>query len=211
MNTLRIRQLAKQQGKTLSYLCRLIDRPKYYLNDVDKSENFMPEEYLQTLAINLNTSVAYLKGETDDPSFHLASVGMKVLPYEKSGSRPVFGHASAGMGVLAEQEVLGYEAVEPQYDTDEYFWLQVSGDSMSPKIEDGDLVLVQRETPVESNTIMVVIIDETDGVIKKVCVDEDTVTLNSFNPYYPPRVFGGVELGRLRFIGRVIQSKKNFV
>lgn len=210
MDTSRIRKLAKNQGKSVTYLCKLLDRPKYYLNDVDKSDNVMPEKYLKILAINLGTTVEYLMGETDDPGFHLTSVGLTPLEYEKSGTRPVFGHASAGLGVYAEQEILGQEPVEPQYDNDDFFWLRVSGDSMSPVFMDGDLVLIHRDVPVESGTIMVVTVDDTDGFIKKVSVNDDTVTLSSFNPYYPPKVFGGSELNRLRFFGRVVEQKRKF-
>lgn len=211
MNIDRIKTLAKMQGKSITYICQLIDRPKYYLNDVAKSpDRMISDEDLKTIATNLDTTVAYLKGETDDPNFHLASVGMKVLPYEQRGTRPVFGHASAGLGVLAQQEALGHEPVTAEYDTDEYFWLVVSGDSMSPKIDNGDLVLVNREAPVESNTVMVVIVDDTEGFVKKVSINEDTVTLHSFNPFYPPMVFGGAEMARLRFIGRVVEQRRKF-
>ena len=41
MNTSRIRDLAKQQGKSVTYICKLINRPKYYLNDVDKKPDRM--------------------------------------------------------------------------------------------------------------------------------------------------------------------------
>ena len=211
MNIDRIKTLAKMQGKSITYICQLIDRPKYYLNDVAKSpDRMISDEDLKTIAANLDTTVAYLKGETDDPNFHLASVGMKVLPYEQRGTRPVFGHASAGLGVLAQQEALGHEPVTAEYDTDGYFWLGVSGDSMSPKIDDGDLVLVNREAPVESNTVIVVIVDDTEGFVKTVSINEDTVTLHSFNPFYPPMVFGGAEMARLRFIGRVVEQRRKF-
>ena len=211
MNIDRIKALAKLQGKSITYICQLIDRPKYYLNDVAKSpDRMIADEDLKTIATNLATTVAYLKGETDDPNFHLSSVGMTVLPYEKRGSRPVFGHASAGLGVLAQQEAMGREPVSAEYDTDDYFWLVVSGDSMSPKIDDGDLVLVNREAPVETNTTMVVIVDDDQGFVKKVSINEDTVTLHSANPYYPPMVFGGAELARLRFIGRVVELRRKF-
>ena len=92
MNTDRIKQLAKKQGKTVTYICKLIDRPKYYLNDVAKAaDREIPEKDLQTIAINLETTVAYLRGETDDPAFHLSSVGMNTLPVEEQGMRPVYG------------------------------------------------------------------------------------------------------------------------
>ena len=66
MNTSRIRDLAKQQGKSVTYICKLIDRPKYYLNDVDKKpDRMISDEDLKTLAINLGTTAEYLKGEPD--------------------------------------------------------------------------------------------------------------------------------------------------
>ena len=66
MNTSRIRDLAKQQGKSVTYICKLINRPKYYLNDVDKKpDRMISDEDLKTLAINLGTTADYLKGETD--------------------------------------------------------------------------------------------------------------------------------------------------
>lgn len=45
MNTDRIKQLAKKQSKTVTYICKLIDRPKYYLNDVPLSANTNPISY----------------------------------------------------------------------------------------------------------------------------------------------------------------------
>ena len=70
MNTSRIRDLAKQQGKSVTYICKLINRPKYYLNDVDKKpDRMISDEDLKTLAINLGTTADYLKGETETLSF----------------------------------------------------------------------------------------------------------------------------------------------
>lgn len=211
MNTERIKKIAKEQGKSVAYICKLINRPRYYLNDVAKAPGQgISDEDLRAIAIDLNTSVEYLRGETDDPSFDLSSVGLDVLPTSPQPLRPIFGQASAGTGILAHQHILGYEPVNASYNTDEYFWLLVTGDSMAPVFTDKDLVLVHKDAPVESGTIMVVVVDDDEGFIKQVSVLEDTVTLHSFNPAYPPMVFGGSELGRLRFIGRVIEQKRKF-
>ena len=206
----RIKATAKARGYKMKFLCGQLGVRESYFGDCKNKKLAIPDETLRAVATMLDTTVAYLTGETDDPVFHVESVGLKTMPYQQRGMRPVFGHASAGLGVLAEQQSMGYEPVAPEHDTDEYFWLQVSGDSMSPKIDDGDLVLVNREAPIETNTIMVVIVDDTEGFIKKVSVDEDTVTLISFNPYYPPMVFGGAEMARLRFIGKVVEQKRKF-
>lgn len=66
MNTDRITELAKAQGKTLTYLCALVGRPRYYLKSVRASGTSIPREYLETFAQELGTTVEYLLGETDD-------------------------------------------------------------------------------------------------------------------------------------------------
>ena len=142
MDTTRIKELAKAQGETLSYVCQLIGRKVYYLNDLKKTTEMMSDEDLRIIAANLSTSVEYLKGETDDPKFHLSSIGLNTFPYEKGGKRPVYGHASAGLGVISQQEILGYESIDQEYDAEDFFWLQVDGDSMSPVLNNRDLVLV---------------------------------------------------------------------
>lgn len=206
----RIKEMTKKNGYTMKHICAKLGVRDNFFTDCKHRGAPIPDDVLKTLSTMLDTTVAYLIGETDDPAFHVESVGLKTMPYQQRGMRPVFGHASAGKGVLAEQENMGYEPVAPDYDTDEYFWLQVSGDSMSPKIDDGDLVLVNRDAPIESNTIMVVILDDVEGFIKRVSINEDTVTLHSYNPFYPPMVFGGAEMARLRFIGRVVEQKRKF-
>lgn len=84
MNTDRIKALAKEQGKSITYLCSLLNRPKYYLNDIKKNDSEMPEEYLKTIANELNTTVAYLKGETDNPPpFLILTRSKNICPMRK--------------------------------------------------------------------------------------------------------------------------------
>ena len=136
----RIKEMTKKNGYTMKHICARLGVRDNFFTDCKHRGAPIPDDVLKTLATMLDTTVAYLTGETDDPVFHVESVGLKTMPYQQRGMRPVFGHASAGLGVLAAQENMGYEPVAPEYDTDEYFWLQVSGNSMSPKIDDGDLV-----------------------------------------------------------------------
>ena len=206
----RIKALSKAKGFKMKFLCGNLGVRDNYFTDCKAKKLAIPDEKLKAIATMLETTVDYLKGETDDPRFYLSSVGMKTLPYDDKGTRPVYGHASAGLGVLAEQGMLGHEAVSPEHDEENFFWLEVTGDSMSPVIDDKDLVLVHKDHPLESGTLVVVIIDDADGFVKKIAINEDTVTLHSFNPYYPPMVFGGSEIARLRFIGKVVEMKRKF-
>lgn len=65
MDTTRIKSLAKAQGKSLSYICQLIGRKVYYLNDLQKSSEIMRESDLRIIADELNTTPEYLSGKTD--------------------------------------------------------------------------------------------------------------------------------------------------
>lgn len=64
----RLEQLIKEFPGSKSYICRQIGRPAYYLRDVIKQKNKIPEETQKTLAEILGTTVEYLNGLTDNPT-----------------------------------------------------------------------------------------------------------------------------------------------
>jgi len=86
--------------------------------------------------------------------------------------------------------------------------LEVSGDSMSPKLDDGDLVLVRKQSSIDSGDVGVFLIDGCDGVVKKIKYDRNYIELHSFNPYYPVRRFEGSEVQRISVVGKVVESKR---
>lgn len=206
----RIKETAKIKGYKMKWLCQNLGVRDNYFTDAKNKHMNIPDNIIQQVAVMLQTSVEYLKGESDDPNFRIESVGLKTMPYEPTTQKPIYGQASAGLGVIADQQALGYASVMPQHNGNEYFWLEVYGDSMSPMIDDGDLVLVKQDHPIESGAIMVVILDGIEGFVKKVAIDEDTIWLHSVNPYYPPMSFCGSELNRLRFVGKVVEQRRMF-
>ncbi len=123
-------------------------------------------------------------------------------------SLPVVGQVCAGNGLFAEDNILRYEFADSRYNRKEYFYLQVSGDSMSPKLDDGDLILVRKQSSIDSGDVGVFLIDGCDGVVKKVKYDRNYIELHSFNPYYPVRRFEGVDVQRVSVVGKVIESKR---
>lgn len=123
---------------------------------------------------------------------------------------PVVGRVCAGNGIIAEEDIVGYETVESKYGTDEYFCLQVKGNSMSPKIDSGDIVLVKKQNAVENGELAIVIVDDEEGMIKKIEYGDDYIKLVSFNLYYHERIFEKTEMGRVKIIGKVIESKRKW-
>ena len=66
ITTQRIRDLAKEQGRSLKYLCDQIGvKSRTYFQDIEKQQRKIPADKLDILAATLNTTVDYLVGNTD--------------------------------------------------------------------------------------------------------------------------------------------------
>lgn len=165
----------------------------------------IPIDKLEKIATALGVSTAFLLGWQDSN----APLPTNAYPAELC-RLPVIGKVSAGNGVLAEDNIIGYELADARYGNGDYFYLKVKGDSMSPKIEDGDLVLIHKQDSVDSGNCAVVTVDNEEGVVKKVSYDKEWIKLESVNPYYPPRLFKGMDVTRIRVIGKVIGIHRIF-
>lgn len=162
----------------------------------------LKQDTIAKLSEALGVKPSYLMGYTDATADELAVPPQAMIP--------VLGRVSAGIGVIADEDIIGYESTDAKYDNGEYFYLQVKGDSMSPKIDDGDLVLVHRQTSVDSGTVGVFSVDGEDGFVKKVEYDAENIDLISFNPYYPPMHFHGPDVLRVYVHGRVVKLERRF-
>lgn len=202
----RITALRKEKGVTQKQIQEELGLGKNAFGDWKRG--VAPQSATQqVLAQYFGVSVDYLMGTTDNPVPHSDQI-KEYLPYEERGKRPIIGLTSAGMGVIAEEMILGWEYVDVEFDNENCFWLRIAGDSMSPKIDDGDLVLIQKEADIEDGDIIVAVVDGEDGYIKQVYISENRVVLHSFNPYYPDMVFEGKEIRRVRFIGKAREVKR---
>jgi len=110
------------------------------------------------------------------------------------GEVPVVAFASAGPGVEFTDQ--GYPAGggmyflprPPQFTDPNGFGVEVAGDSMVPKYEDGQVVMVDtRKRPVSGDYAVVGLMDG-DKYVKRYRESGGMVVLESVNPLYPPVV-----------------------
>lgn len=64
----RILSRAKEVGISQAHICGQLGLTRNWLQNVRRYDINIDDERLRTIATILNTTVAYLKGETDDPS-----------------------------------------------------------------------------------------------------------------------------------------------
>lgn len=134
-----------------------------------------------------------------------------VITSDKIYKIPIFASVSAGFGTFAEGNVVEYlpMIIDNPYDVPDMIGIQVKGNSMYPKIEDSDIIVVRRQESVDSGDVAVIMIDGEEGVVKKVVYGDDWIELHSFNPEYQTRRFDGAEVQRLRVVGKVLKVVKS--
>ena len=144
--------------------------------------------------------------DDDDPIESNATI----LPQSDIRMIPLYESVSAGFGAAARDCVIDYipTVIHNPYEAAETIAIRVSGDSMYPKIEDGDTIVVHKQSSVDSGQIAVVLIDGEDAVVKKVKYGSNWVDLISINPEFKTRHFEDEELDRLRVLGLVRQIIK---
>lgn len=119
---------------------------------------------------------------------------------------PVIGTVRAGYGALAFEEDYGEEPANVR-DPENYFYLIVKGDSMEPRISDGDYALVRRQNTLESGELGVMVYGEGSGTLKKFIRRGNAVILQPFNTAYAEQVIMGEDLQDLYIAGKVVETK----
>lgn len=122
---------------------------------------------------------------------------------------PVIGEVAAGYDHIACEDWEGDTVDIPnEYlkgrSRDEFFVLRVKGDSMYPTYQDGDKVLVLKQSTLNySGQVGVVLYDDELGTLKKVeyKMGEDWMKLIPINPAFPPVRIENEELEHCRILG----------
>lgn len=155
----------------------------------------------------LDISSDYLLGRSDNPNldFETASYGT-----DNIYRIPVFNSVSAGFGRLADSSPDDYVPTFLPYgaDPEKYIRINVSGDSMSPLIDDGSQILVRLQASVDNGSIAVVMVDGTDAFVKRLNYGVNWLELESINPYYPVKRFENSDISRVSVLGIVKEVTK---
>lgn len=124
---------------------------------------------------------------------------------------PVLGRVAAGIPIEAIEDIVGWEDLPSAYGAGgaEYFGLQIKGDSMEPKISDGDVVIVRKQPDVDSGEVAVVLINGCDATVKRIKKNSGGITLIANNPAFEPIYYSNEEVAQLPVVilGRVVELR----
>ncbi len=123
----------------------------------------------------------------------------------------VLGRVAAGIPIEAIEDIVDTEEIsEDLARTGEFFGLQIHGDSMEPRIYDGDVVIVRRQEDAESGEVVIAMVNGNDAVCKRLAKYSDGIGLISLNSAkYDPMIFTNAEVQSkpVRIIGKVIELR----
>lgn len=189
----RLKELRKAAGFTQARLAQALGTSQQAVGKWETGRCTPDPQTLAHLAALLDTTADFLLGAASSSGHAECMV-------------PVLGTVKAGFGALAFEEDYGCEPANVK-DPSQYFYLIVRGDSMEPRIHDGDLALVHRQPTLESGELGVIVYGEGEGTLKKYIRQGRAVVLQPFNPNYKSQVIAGEELEHLYVAGRVVETK----
>ncbi|WP_017464426.1 LexA family transcriptional regulator [Staphylococcus epidermidis] len=134
---------------------------------------------------------------------------IETLPVKKI---PVVSKISAGLPIYSEENLVDYIyfATNKLNSDKEEIGLKVSGDSMDKIFQDGDIVVVEKDSIVENGQLGVVMVNGYNATVKRIRYNKSQIILipESNNPEHLPQVYG--EDDEVKIIGRVVASQKLF-
>lgn len=134
-------------------------------------------------------------------------------PKTKGVKIPVLGRVAAGVPIEAIEDIIDYEEIpESMSRSADYFGLQIRGNSMEPKISEGDVVIVRKQDDAESGNIVIATVNGDEATCKKIKKTESGLMLISTNPDYEPFIYSWEDVERLpvRILGRVVELRAKF-
>lgn len=133
---------------------------------------------------------------------------------KREGTRiPVLGRVPAGIPFEAIEDVLDWEEIPAeQAKRGEYFALKVKGDSMEPRIYDGDVLIVRKQSTAESGNVVIALVNGDDATVKRFKRLEHGIMLLPNNPAYEPMVFSDEDVQKLpvEIIGVVVECRQKY-
>lgn len=162
----------------------------------------IPSDKIEAISKVLNLSPMYIMGWEDLEQLTPKSNGYPTVHI------PVLGDVAAGVPILAQQDIIGYEDIPADMaKTGEYFGLKIKGDSMEPKIHDNDIVIVKSMSNAENNDIVIAMINN-EATCKRLHKYSNSVVLTAINSDYKPIEVTPDE--DIQILGKVVMSISKF-
>jgi len=219
----RLREALDVRNLTQQELADMANIPKssisQYLSGYAKPKNDRIFSMASALGVNEAWLLGYdvpmsksLYGSTEEATI-LREVSVAYqAPSQSSAVRiKVYGTVPAGVPVEAIEDVVDWEEIPKEWTkgNQEYFGLRVKGDSMYPKYQEGDTIIIRKQPVCENGDDCIVYVNGHDATLKKVLKKQDCIVLQPLNPEYEPTVYDyNDEFNPVVIVGVVVEIRR---
>lgn len=198
-----IKQLREQNGLSQDALAKLTgytDRSS--IAKIEKGQVDLQQSKIELFANALGTTSRDLMGWDETTEHTKKGVVINVL-----------GRVAAGLPIEAIEDIIDTEEItEELARTGTFFGLQIHGDSMEPRMCEGDVVIVRQQDDAESGDIVIAMVNGDDATCKRLRKYRDGIELISNNPSYEPMFFSNEDIVNkpVKIIGKVVELRGKF-
>lgn len=206
-------ELRKSRNYTQEQAAKLIGCSNSTIAMWESGKRTPTREKYEAIADLFNVDIDYLYGKTP--------VKRRIL-FDEFGTKytsttplriPVLGRVAAGVPINMVEDVVDWEELPADMARHgEYFGLVIHGDSMEPKMSEGDVIIVRQQADIESGQIGIITVNGNDATCKRIMKYADGIMLLSTNPKYPPMQYTSKEMKDLpiRILGKVVELRAKF-
>lgn len=201
----KLRALRDQRGWTQEQIANKLGTSKQVISRYENNQRSpklsVALKYAEILGVSSNY---FTDNEDSNSASGTIPPGFELLP--KMSLVPRVGAIACGEPILAEQNIETYDKIPEDWRAD--FTLVCEGDSMEPRVKDGDVVAIRTQPTVENGEIAAVRIDD-EATLKHVYHYPDRLVLQPENPAFPPIVLVGEEINRAVIEGKAVGLCRN--
>lgn len=204
--SLRLKKALEMRGVSQSELSKRTGINKSSISTYLKGEYKAKQDKVDLIARALDVSPAWLMGFDVQPSGesndHEQINGVKI---------PVIGTVAAGIPITAITDVEDWEEIpEAMAKTGSYFALRIKGQSMEPRICNGDVVIVKQQSDVDTGDVAIVLVNGDEATVKEIKKLDTGIMLIGWNTaVYSPRFYSAKDIKMLpvKIIGKVVELR----
>lgn len=224
----RVKARREELGMTQEELAHKLGyKSKTSINKIELDKRNLKQSQIVNLADALQTTPGDLLGWTertegcaDKEDTTVTFVAEPAVSYKLDASRtrravriPVLGRVAAGIPLEAVEDVIDWEEIPAAWSKQgDFVALQIHGDSMEPKMSEGDVVIVRVQPDVESGDVAIVRVNGNDATCKRVIKNADGITLVGLNPNFQPIFYSNSDIENLpvEIAGKVVELRAKF-
>lgn len=200
----RIRQLRNDNNWNQEELGKRMNLAKVTISQYENETRSPNPDIINQFADLFGVTVDYLLGRDNKKN------NARADKYEV----PVYRAVSCGNPFIADEDIIDFEEINPKLRSQgDHFGLRLKGRSMEPRFNEGDVVIVRKQSDVDSGAIAIVRVNGDEATMKIVKKSPEGITLIATNPdVFLPQFYSNEQIENIpvEIIGKVIELRAKF-